>query len=276
LAKCPLSTHCAHKAKGLLDPIADVQDPELPKLFGLRRASLSTSLRRKLLTRRLVPSQTERMRWPLPLAILLLAGCISQSDRRPEAPPAHVSIPQPLDPDEATRQCHADLRREGVGFRPLPDRVFGGGCTALGAVQLLQIGTPVSNLGAMTCPAARQFARWTREAVQPAARQWLGSTIAKIESMGTYSCRPLNAQTGQKLSEHGRANAVDIGAFVLANGRRITVLDGWSGGDANARNFLRAVHLAGCQRFQVGLGPDANGYHRNHLHFDVGRGPYCR
>ncbi len=229
-----------------------------------------------LLTRRGVPRQTGRMRWLLSLAMLLLAGCIPKSDHRPEPPPAQVSIPQPLYPDEATRQCHADLRRESVGFRPLPDRVFGGGCTALGSVQLLQIGTPVSNLGAMTCPAARQFARWTREAVQPTAHQWLGTNIVKIESMGTYSCRPLNGQAGQKLSEHGRANAVDIGAFVLADGRRITVLDGWSGGDADARNFLRAVHQAGCRRFQVGLGPDANGYHRNHMHFDMGPGPYCR
>ena len=229
-----------------------------------------------LLTRRLVPRQTGCMRWLLSLAMLLLAGCLSKSDRRAVPPPAQIATPSALPSGEATRQCHADLRREGIDFRPLPDRVFDGGCTALGSVQLLQIGTPVSNLGAMTCPAARQFARWTREAVQPAARQWLGSSIVKIESMGSYSCRPLNGQAGQKLSEHGRDNAVDIGAFVLADGRRITVLDGWSGGDPHIRNFLRAVHQAGCRRFQVGLGPDANGYHRNHLHFDMGRGPYCR
>ncbi|MBA2771537.1 MAG: extensin family protein [Sphingomonas sp.] len=216
------------------------------------------------------------MRCLLSVAMLLLTGCIPEPGRRPVPPPAQVWMPQPLDPDAATRQCYADLRREGVGFRPLPDRVFGSGCTALGSVQLLEIGTPVSNLGAMTCPVAQQFARWTRDAVQPAARQWLGSSVVKIESMGTYSCRSLNAQAGQKLSEHGRANAVDIGAFVLADGRRITVLDGWRGGDAGPRNFLRAVHQAGCLRFQVGLGPDANGYHRNHLHFDMGRGPYCR
>ena len=151
--------------------------------------------------------------------MLLLAGCM-RSERAPLPPAGQSPLPPAISPGAATLQCHADLRRENVGFRPLPDRVFGGGCSALGAVQLLEIGTPVSNLGAMTCPLARQFARWTREAVQPAARQWLGSRVVKIESMGTYSCRPLNAQAGQKLSEHGRANAVDIGAFVLADGRR--------------------------------------------------------
>ncbi len=154
--------------------------------------------------------------------------------------------------------------------------MFGNGCSALGSVQLLDIGTPTTNLGAMTCPLARSFARWTRDAVQPAARQWLGTGVARIESFGTYSCRPLNGQEGNKLSEHGRANAVDISAFVLADGRRITVLDGWSSGDPKVRGFLRAVHDAGCRSFGITLGPDANPFHRNHFHFDMGRGPYCR
>ncbi|QNM82268.1 extensin family protein [Sphingomonas sabuli] len=214
------------------------------------------------------------MRWLLIVAILSLAGC--SRDRRP-LPPPRAPIPDFAAPAQSTLQCHADLRREGVSFRPLPDRAFGGGCTALGSVQLLEIGTPVSNLGAMTCPVARQFARWTRETVQPAARKWLGAQVVKIESMGTYSCRSLNGQAGAKLSEHGRANAVDIGAFQLANGRRLTVLAGWSGGDAHEQAFLRDVHRGGCNRFAIGLGPDANANHRDHLHFDLGtNGPYCR
>lgn len=214
------------------------------------------------------------MRLLLILAILALAGCF-RSDRRP-LPPAPAAIPEFATLAASTLQCHADLRRERVSFRALPDRTFGGGCSALGSVQLLEIGTPVSDLGAMTCPLARQFARWTREAVQPAARKWLGSSVVKIESMGTYSCRPLNGQAGQKISEHGRANAVDIGAFLFADGRRITVLAGWSGGDPRTQGFLREVHRGGCARFAIGLGPDANAYHRDHLHFDMGNGPYCR
>src|SRR3546814_7905557 len=44
-----------------------------------------------------------------------------------------------------------------------------------------------------------------------------------IESFGSYACRPVNNQIGGRLSEHARANAADIAAFVLADGRRITV-----------------------------------------------------
>jgi hypothetical protein len=205
------------------------------------------------------------------MATLLLAACIPSSDRR--APPAARDRPAPA---RATLQCQADLAREDVRFKALPDRAFGNGCTATGAVQLLDIGTPVANLGAMTCPLARQFARWTREALQPAAHAWLGSRVVRIESLGTYSCRPVNSRPGARLSEHGRANAVDVGAFVLADGRRITVLAGWNGPDADVRRFLRNVHAAGCRRFGIVLGPDADAFHRDHLHFDMGQGPYCR
>lgn len=200
---------------------------------------------------------------------LVLAACIPSSDRRPE-PAARPA------PARAALQCQADLRAEGVRFKALADRTFGKGCTAIGAVQLLDIGTPVTNLGAMTCPLARQFARWTREAMQPAAKAWLGTPVVRIESFGTYSCRPVNSRPGARLSEHGRANAVDIGAFILADGRRVTVKEGWSGSDHDVRRFLRNVHAAGCRRFGTVLGPDADAFHRDHLHFDMGQGPYCR
>jgi hypothetical protein len=121
--------------------------------------------------------------------LLLLTSCIPQVDA-----PHRASAPERASsqPTEATLQCHADLKREEIGFRALPDRDFPGGCSAHGAVQLLDIGTPTTNLSAMTCPLARAFARWTREAVQPAASQWLGSSITKIETFGTYACRPVN------------------------------------------------------------------------------------
>ena len=193
-----------------------------------------------------------------------------------------MDAPRPAQPgrsdsrDPVTLQCHIELARENVGFRVLEDRRFERGCSALGAVQLLEIGTPVQNLGAMTCPLARQFARWSREAVQPAASRFLRSPIRRIETFGTYACRGVNGQAGARLSEHAYANAVDVAAFVLADGRRITVAEHWNGDDENARRFLRTVHEAGCRRFSIGLGPDSDAYHYNHFHFDMGRGPYCR
>jgi hypothetical protein len=142
-------------------------------------------------------------------------------------------------------------------------------------VQLLDIGVPVTNLRAMTCPLARAFVHWARESVQPAAAQYLGTRVSRVETFGTYSCRTVDSQPGARLSEHGRANAIDVSAFVLADGRRVTVLDGWNGDDERVRRFLRAVHREGCRRFAIGLSPDSDAYHYNHMHFDMGRGPYC-
>jgi hypothetical protein len=209
------------------------------------------------------------------LAAMVVGGCIpkARDTRRPQIPAQQTLAPGPT---RETLQCHAELTRAGLGFRVLPDRQFGGGCSAVGAVQLTEIGTPVTNLGAMRCPLARAFAMWVRESVQPEAQRRFGSAVRRIESFGTYACRSVNSRAGARLSEHAFANAVDVAAFVLADGRRVTVLDHWNGDREDAREFLRAVHRAGCRRFSVGLSPESDAYHANHLHFDLGRGPYCR
>jgi hypothetical protein len=219
------------------------------------------------------------MRWGLALAALLtLNACIPHGGpprHAPRAPPAPTPARAPPNAQDVLA-CHVDLARAGVQFRVLPDQRFAGGCSALGAVQLIDIGVPVTNLRAMTCPLARTFVHWAREAVQPAAAQWLGTRVVRIETFGTYSCRTVDSQAGARLSEHAYANAVDVSAFVLGDGRRVTVLEGWNGEDDRVRHFLRAVHQGGCRRFAIGLSPDSDAYHYNHMHFDMGRGPYCR
>src|SRR3546814_1636159 len=92
-----------------------------------------------------------------------------------------------------------DLRQTGIRFTPLPDRYFGGGCSALNSVKLDDIGTPVTNLGAMTCPLASRFSAWARYGAQPAARLILGSELVRIETYGTYACRKMN---GDRKSQH--------------------------------------------------------------------------
>jgi len=211
------------------------------------------------------------------LLALLVAACVGGGGRQPppRRPATQPSRPSAAVLDErAMRQCFADLAMKDARYTRLPDRDHGNGCSAIGTVKLLDMGMPTTNLGAMTCPLASRLIDWTQQALQTAARAWLDSPIAKVESFGTYNCRPI-AGTAH-LSEHGRSNAVDISGFVLASGRRITVLKDWNGPDADARDFLRAVRAAACRRFNIVLGPDANADHRDHLHFDMGAGHACR
>ncbi|WP_340313983.1 extensin family protein [Rhizorhabdus argentea] len=201
---------------------------------------------------------------------LALTGCIPtvQAPRGGRRPP--VETP------ERFRQCVTMMRVEGSQVQPLPDRTFANGCSATSSVKLVAIGIPVTDLGAVKCTLAAPFARWVRQDVPQLATRWLGGYVTRIESFGSFACRPINNQAGNGLSEHGRANAIDIAAFQLSGGRRITVRDGWNSADPQVRGFLRALHKAACARFSVVLGPEANALHHDHFHFDMGSGPYCR
>lgn len=206
---------------------------------------------------------------------LLLASCgmiDGRSDNRPTTPERSTErLPAP---SAELRQCLTNLSREGIEYRRLPDRSFNGSCRAIGTIQLLQVGVPTRNLGAMTCPLASRYGLWVREVLQPAAQRNFGQQVTLVETFGTYGCR--NIAGSGRLSEHGKANAMDVSGFRLADGTRITVEEGWNG-DRRERQFLRDLHRGACERFEIVLGPDANADHHNHFHFDMGdRGPYCR
>ncbi|RYD48427.1 MAG: extensin family protein, partial [Sphingomonadales bacterium] len=133
-------------------------------------------------------------------------------------------------------------------------------------------------LKSMRCELARSFTAWVRFAVAPAAKQILGSELVKVETFGTYSCRGIiggSAASSAKMSEHGLGNAVDVSGFVLRDGRRITVERGWRSEDPEIRDFLKTLHNSACRRFRTVLSPDYNAAHYNHLHLDMGRGPFC-
>ena len=200
--------------------------------------------------------------------LVLLHGCIERPTM--QRPPVKPVVGTDA---AALKLCVAKLDRVVARYALLPDQTFSGGCSALGAVQLRDIGVPVTGITAMTCPLAYAFTQWVQSDVQIPAMGEFGSAIVKIETMGTYSCRAI-AGTG-RLSEHGSANAIDVAAFVLANGRRVTVLDGWNG-DENEARFLKSVRASACRRFNTVLSPDYNADHRDHFHFDMGRGPFCR
>lgn len=168
------------------------------------------------------------------------------------------------------RMCLSNLKATSVRFSALPNQSFGGGCRTIDTVKLMDFGTETTNLGAMTCPLAANFTAWAKHAVRPAGRQYLGSDVVRIETFGTYSCRNVNGGRSGKLSQHAFGNAVDISAFVLRDGRRISVLNGWRG-KPEEREFLRRLHQSACKRFGTVLGPDYNSAHANHFHFDMAR-----
>lgn len=127
--------------------------------------------------------------------------------------------------------------------------------------------TPAATLA---CPIVSALDRWVSEGVQPAAARWFGSQVVEIKQISSYSCRGMVGAGGSGISEHAFGNAIDIAAFSLADGRRITVQEGWHG-SPEEQGFLRDIHLAACDNFNTVLAPGYNAAHYNHIHVDLMR-----
>jgi hypothetical protein len=106
--------------------------------------------------------------------------------------------------------------------------------------------------------------------VQPAAMRWFGAPVAEITQISAYSCRGMNGNPRARISEHAFGNALDISAFTLADGRRITVKGGWNG-LPEEQGFLRDIQGAACDQFTTVLAPGSNVYHYDHMHVDLMR-----
>jgi len=186
-----------------------------------------------------------------------------------------VSLAAPGVPPE---EDEIDLPPEGVpGMRqpvvrgPYPAQLApprlgpaqGNAVAALGPVAVRPAAT-------LACPIVSALDRWLADSVQPAATRWFGARVVEIKQISAYSCRGMNGNASAHISEHAFGNALDIAAFTLADGRRITVKDGWRG-LPEEQGFLRDVQAAACQQFSTVLAPGSNAYHYDHIHVDLMR-----
>lgn len=173
--------------------------------------------------------------------------------------------------------CRRILKAPHIEARPIADSMSKDGCGWSNAVSLSTGGGVRAGYDKVTCEAAVALAIWLERDVQPVAQEMFGQRVTSIQSFGSYSCRNIigNKFWQNRRSEHASANAVDIGAFQLADGRRISVLQHWKGTGVEAR-FLRAVHGRACRYFRVAIGPEYNEAHRDHFHFDRGMLSRCK
>lgn len=109
--------------------------------------------------------------------------------------------------------------------------------------------------------------------VKELARRHMGRELRSVQSYGSYACRPMTGNRS-RVSLHASGRALDIAAFELADGRRISVQEDWHGRGAEAR-FLRAVARAACERFSVVLTPESDSFHHDHIHVDIGPWKVC-
>jgi hypothetical protein len=170
--------------------------------------------------------------------------------------------------------CLRALRQTGIEFHPFADQPRGE-CPLVNIVYVSKAGVSFNQSFMASCALAAGWEIFRHNTLQQAAKKHFNQPVSRIEHIGTYSCR--NVRKRGRLSEHGRANAIDITAFVLADGTRISVKADWNDAGRSQRSaFLRDIHQGACQTFNVVLGPDYNADHYDHFHFDMGGFWICR
>jgi hypothetical protein len=139
-----------------------------------------------------------------------------------------------------------------------------GEAVELSAVKLAD-GTEVAIEPAATlnCHMAEGLARWVREDLAPSARR-VGAPFKGLKNFASYDCRGRNRNPYAMMSEHGRANAIDIRGFESQDGQ-------WRFIDSPdiSRALLAEMKRGACERFMTVLGPGSDGFHENHIHVDL-------
>jgi hypothetical protein len=152
----------------------------------------------------------------------------------PQGKPAEAMAPAEWtkqDIELATARCAALLK--GLDLVAVPEAPFREGteCGTPAPRKLISIGSnpqiALSPPPVLTCDMIAGLHRWLEREVQPLARKHLGAPIVRVATMSSYSCRNAYGRAKSRLSEHGRVNALDIGAFVTSRGQTAMVVADW-------------------------------------------------
>jgi hypothetical protein len=130
----------------------------------------------------------------------------------------------------AKARCTAILKSLDAVTIPEPP-VRQGACGAPAPVRLVSIGkkpqVALTPPPLVTCDMVEALHAWITKDVQPLAKRTLGTQIVSMELMSDYSCRNAYGSRNGRLSEHARANALDIRGFLTAKGEMTAFLEDW-------------------------------------------------
>jgi hypothetical protein len=203
-----------------------------------------------------------------------LAGVVTSGqdmplpERRPEKPGKAAGEPKPAGdtageatkpepPEEwtdaevaaAKAECERLTKGLPIVFRYVPP-IRHGECGTPQPVEVMSLGSgqkvELVPPAVMNCRMAAMLTRWLDTSVQPKAMALLGKPIARLSNASAYVCRNRYGAKDQKLSEHAKANAFDVSAFVTTDGRSIAVADHWGAtmAEIEARKAAEAERLA--------------------------------
>lgn len=177
--------------------------------------------------------------------------------------------------DGERQRCAGLLRGLDIVYEPHSPIGTPGGCGAAAPIDISQVsGVKLEPPATTSCDMGFALHRWITGSVQPAAEKQLKTRVTVIHTASSYVCRGRNGQKGGKLSEHAKANALDMSGFTFAKSKDVTVGDGWGGiwqtiGLTRDGSFLGVIRSEACNYFTTVLGPGSDAYHGDHFHVDT-------
>lgn len=196
----------------------------------------------------------------------------SDAGKTPSAAPPEADAAKPPEPSA----CRLGLT-EDIAIAPsLPPIRGPGACGGEDIVRLEAVvlpdarRVPLKPAATMRCTMAARVADWVRSDLAPIAAR-LKTAVGELDNFDSFDCRGRNRVAGARLSEHGRANALDVRGIKLANGQTIALTE-----RTTPREVRESVLQSVCARFTTVLGPGSDGYHEDHVHLDLAerRGGY--
>ncbi len=175
----------------------------------------------------------------------------------PTLPAPDVWTPQQI--AKARRQCRAILRKVRAKFEPA-DPIKRGPCGDAAPYRLSSLGqkqrvvfkpAPVLN-----CKMIQALDIWFRKGLQPLAKRHLGGPITNVSVMSSYSCRNAYGRKKTRLSEHGKANALDIGGFRTKDGVTAYLLADWG---PTRRDLIAKAKREQAERLKAAKTPSTTG-----------------
>jgi hypothetical protein len=220
----------------------------------------------------------ENMRLPALLSVLALVlihsmGTAGEKDAsKPILPPSHWPSKVVL---KEKANCKTILKNIKAELETLPPFGEPGGCGSAAPLWVTSIaGIGLSPPIITNCDMAEALYGWIGTSLAVGAADDLGKQLVRVNTASDYVCRRRNSLASGKISEHGKANALDIASLQFSDGSRMSIKGGWSGLKAKlglSKNsvFLKRIRRDACIRFTTVLGPGSDKYHGDHFHVDL-------
>ena len=144
----------------------------------------------------------------------------------------------------ARARCNAVLARYEAIATPM-EPIREGDCGTPYPVQVTSIGkVTLSQPAIVNCEVIAVLGDWLAMDVQPSAKQLLGARVTGLEVLSSYSCRNAYGRKRSRLSEHGRANAIDIKSFTIDRNQPVDLMADWGLTERDIKARIAAAEAA--------------------------------